>query len=89
MNKLTEKNIHNIIHFLLLIFILSASVLAFLLFQGNHYFQLIIILMTGVAYVLWGILYHYYKHDLHLKVMLEYVVIAVVAVILLWTVIFY
>lgn len=38
------------------------------------------LLLAAASYVLWGILYHWHRGDLHPKVVLEYVGIAAIGV---------
>ncbi len=45
-------------------------------------------LLLGVlAYLVWGIIHHWHKKDLHLKVVLEYLGIAVLGLAVIMTVI--
>ncbi|MCX6792080.1 MAG: hypothetical protein NT149_03520 [Candidatus Gottesmanbacteria bacterium] len=75
----------SVIHFLVLIAILVAGVLTFIAVRPNTTIQLFVGIITAVAYVLWGLTHHAIKKDLHQKVMVEYLLIGVIAIVLLVT----
>lgn len=76
----------HILHFIVLLLILSAGVGMFFSAQGNTGLQLMIGVVTSIAYVAWGIIHHVMQGDLHRKVMIEYVFIGGIAIILLFIV---
>lgn len=78
-----KSQIHKNYNFLLLTFILSLAVLAIYLLQGFPNFQFIVGILLSVSYVIWGLVYHYLEGDLHAKVVIEYLLIALLALILL------
>ncbi|HBC72816.1 MAG: hypothetical protein UX91_C0006G0028 [Candidatus Amesbacteria bacterium GW2011_GWB1_47_19] len=47
--------------------------------------QLAIIISMGVSYVVWGIIHHYDHRDLHIKIIAEYILIALLAVLIFGT----
>ena len=69
----------NLIHFLVLLVILDLAVAAFFVFSFNRTYQAAVVVIMGILYVLWGIIHHFLSEDLHLKVILEYVLIALLA----------
>lgn len=48
--------------------------------------NLAVVIAVAVAYVLWGIVHHSRSGDLHPKVVLEYVGIAILGVAIIWSV---
>jgi hypothetical protein len=44
--------------------------------------QLSIVISMAVSYVVWGIVHHQEHHDLHLKIVFEYLLVAILAVLL-------
>lgn len=76
-------------HFLVLIIILASGIGMFLLAKGNNALQLMIGVVTSVAYIAWGIIHHVMQGDLHRKVVIEYVFIGAIAVTLLFIVLGY
>jgi hypothetical protein len=75
----------SVIHFLVLIAILTAGVFTFIWVRPNIPLQLFIGITTAVAYVLWGIVHHAIQKDLHRKVVVEYLLIGAIAIVLLVT----
>lgn len=61
----------------------------FLVARGNTGLQLMIGVVTSIAYVAWGIIHHAMQGDLHRKVVIEYVFIGGIAIILLFIVLGY
>lgn len=66
-------------HYLSLMTILSIGFGLFWLFNYNRQAQVGVTLAISAAYVLWGIVHHSIKKDLHWRVILEYLVVAAIA----------
>lgn len=66
-------------HYLALIAFLSAGLALFLIFNYNRQIQMGISLIMAGGYIIWGIIHHTIKRELHPKIILEYVVVAIVA----------
>jgi hypothetical protein len=75
-----------LLHFIVLIAILAGGVAAFYYASPNGGLQFIIGIITSVAYVLWGLIHHSMRKDLHKKIVVEYVLMGLIAVILLATI---
>lgn len=73
----------HIIHFIILLAIIAAGVTSFISVGGNTGLQFFIGLITAISYVVWGIIHHLLEGDLHKKIVVEYVLIAAIAVLLL------
>lgn len=73
----------HLIHLSVLLMILALGVLAFLYENGNHAGQLFIGIVTSVAYVGWGIAHHALSNNLHRKVVVEYMLIGILAIVML------
>lgn len=71
------------LNFLVLIIILCTGLIMFYLTRGNPVLQLTVGVITSVAYVLWGIIHHTLRGDLHPKVVIEYILIGGIAIALL------
>ena len=63
-------------------------ILLFFFFAGYPNKQYTMLKLISVLYVIWGILFHHLEGDLHWKIVIEYMLIAVLALILLKGVIF-
>lgn len=79
-----ERETHfHLLHYLVLIVILLLSVVLFFLNTGNAQNQFYIALITSFLYVGWGVLHHHLEGDFHPKIMVEYLLMALLALILL------
>ncbi|MBI4096411.1 MAG: hypothetical protein HY425_01710 [Candidatus Levybacteria bacterium] len=66
----------HVFYYTSLIIILSLSfVLAYS--SSDKTFQIGVVIVTTFFYVLWGILHHLINHDLHAKIVIEYILIGV------------
>lgn len=66
-------------HYMALIAFLSFGLALFLIFNYNRQVQIGITLVMSAIYVVWGIVHHQVKKEFHLRIILEYVVVAIVA----------
>ncbi|MFA5895002.1 MAG: hypothetical protein WC851_04455 [Candidatus Shapirobacteria bacterium] len=73
------KKLENII----LGIILIAGFFLYLYFDHNSHYQRNVIYLTGGSYFLWSLYHHYQKGDLHLSIIIEYLVIIFFALIIL------
>lgn len=74
-------------HLLILYSILAGGVATFFATAGNTLAQRIVGVVTTISYVLWGILHHSVKGDLHAKVVVEYILLGCIALLLLFIVV--
>lgn len=73
---MTKKTIQHIYHYMPLIGILAVGVLGFYIFAYDRIFQIFISVALAVSYLVWGIVHHYIHKDLHLSVVIEYIIVA-------------
>jgi hypothetical protein len=73
-------------HTLILVIILLAGLGTIWYAQGNKSLQLTAGIAMSVAYVFWGILRHAMIGDLHRRLVVEYVLIGLIAIVLLVTI---
>jgi cellulose synthase/poly-beta-1,6-N-acetylglucosamine synthase-like glycosyltransferase len=78
-----------IINYLALAIILGGGIWSFITLQGNQSAQLAIGIVLCVTYALWGIMFHSMKKDLHMKVVIEYVLVSAIAILVLMIVLRY
>lgn len=74
-------------HYLILLAILVFGTLAFFHFQRYPQAQIMSVFLTASFYVLWGIVHHYLEGDLHARVIMEYVAVALLGFLILWSII--
>ncbi len=75
-------------HYLTLFGILFAGVLAFLIFSYDRIFQIGVLVAMSAGYVAWGIVHHAIHKNLHLSVVIEYLVVALLGLIVVFSLIF-
>jgi len=66
-------------HYFALIAFLSFGLALFLVFNYNRQIQMGISLVMAGGYVIWGVIHHTIKKELHPRIILEYVLVAIVA----------
>lgn len=66
-------------HYLFLMAILSIGFGLFWIFNFNRQIQMWITVGLGVAYVLWGVMHHTIKKELHFRIVWEYLLVAIFA----------
>lgn len=88
--KLTKEKIisHKHLHIIVLGVILGLSLVTFIVLNGKRDLQFLIGFVSALSYVLWGIMYHVIERDLYPRVVVEYVAVATVGLVLLYTVLF-
>lgn len=74
------------LHFLVLVVMLMLGVGLFYYVGSNPGLQMLIGLITAAGYVAWGIIHHIMEGDLHPRLVIEYILIAAIVVVLLYTV---
>jgi hypothetical protein len=68
--------------YLILISALIFAIWFFYSFQGNPQYQFNLVIILSLFYFIWGFVYHRIKGDLHPKIMIEYLLIAVLTIII-------
>jgi len=74
-------------HYLALLGIFAAGLVAFIFFSYDPAFKMAIIISVGVSYVVWGIVHHYLNKDLYLEVVLEYIAVAILGLVIVFSLI--
>lgn len=72
-------------HYLSLFGILLAGFAGLILFSYDKNFQLSVAVSTAGAYVVWGIVHHAIHKDLYLETVIEYIAIAVLGLVIIFT----
>jgi len=74
-------------HYMVLFGILAAGILAFLLFSYDKGFQMIVATAVALSYVAWGIVHHSIHRDLYLSVVIEYLAVASLGLVIVFSLI--
>jgi EamA domain-containing membrane protein RarD len=77
----------DISHYFVLFAILLATFAGLILFSYDKNFQVAISLALALSYVSWGVVHHHLHNDLHLETFLEYLVIAFLGFVIIFSVI--
>ncbi len=72
-------------HYTTLFSILLAGFAGLILFSYDQNFQMAIAIATAVSYVAWGIVHHLVHKDLHVETVIEYMAIAGIGLIILFS----
>jgi len=87
--KVSEEAKLHLSHYFALVVILNMGIAGFLLFSPNRFYQACVVTLTSLTYVAWGIIHHWICEDLHLKVVLEYVMVTFLADLMLFSLLFW
>lgn len=80
---MTKKDTSYLIDYIILSVAAIVTVWLFYFFIGQPDIQYLTAKLLAVFYVLWGTVHHYHKGDFHLKVVIEYLVIAFLSLIII------
>jgi hypothetical protein len=70
------------LHYFVLLSIQLVGLWGLFWFGYQPAMQLSILISMSVAYVVWGIIHHQEHHNLHIKIIVEYILVATLAVLL-------
>lgn len=62
-------------YYISLIAILAFGFLLVFLFSPNRELQIAVVTLTTLLYISWGIVHHLIDHDLHAKIVVEYMLV--------------
>lgn len=65
----------HLLYYFFLTAILILGIFFSVQFSYNKQLQMLMVVITSLFYVGWGILHHYVHHDLNAKIVIEYVLI--------------
>ena len=71
-----KKPNRSILDYLLLTLIVSIAIILTLFFNGNQYYQQLVIIGLSVLYIVWGIIHHLMEKTLQARIVLEYLLYA-------------
>lgn len=67
--------------------ILLAGFAGLILFSYDINFQVAVAIATGVSYISWGLIHHHIHKDLHFEVIVEYAAVALLGLVVLFSLI--
>jgi len=75
-------------HYLTLLGLLAVGAIGFIFFSYDRIFQIAVLIALAASYVIWGIVHHYLHRDLHLAVVIEYLVVAALGLVIVFSLLF-
>lgn len=72
-------------HYMALFGILLAGFAGLILFSYDKNFQIAVALALSLSYVAWGVTHHYLHKDLHIETFIEYLVIAALGFVIIFS----
>ncbi len=85
MHTTHRHNHHHLLQYCILLLVILTGFSSFIQTTGQPGKQLQIGIITSLAYAVWGIFHHYYDRDLNSKIVVEYIGIAVLASVVVWS----
>ena len=77
------KNLHkHFWHYLVYLVIFGVGLTLVVVTKGNASLQAMFLMMTAFIYFLWAMVHHYVHHQLHPRVVVEYILIVVLGTVL-------
>ncbi len=84
-----NQDIHlHLSHYIFLLSILIMGLVSIVLFAPYPDKQFGASVLTAILYIIWGIAHHHLEGDLHLKIVIEYTLIALISILVLRGVIY-
>lgn len=75
-------------HYLSLFGIFAAAIVGFIVFSYDRDFQVAIAVAVSASYFVWGVVHHSMHKDLEIKVVLDYLVVALLGMVTLLSLIY-
>jgi len=75
-------------HYFVLISLLIVGLWGIYWFSYNSAMRLVIMFGLSVSYVSWGVVYHWYQGDLHPKIIVEYILVAMLVLLIFSTLLY-
>lgn len=72
-------------HYMALFGILLAGFAGLILFSYDKNFQIAVALALSLSYVVWGVAHHYLHKDLHIETFIEYLVVAALGFVIIFS----
>ena len=72
----------HIVHYLIILGILFLGFSLFAFFGSNKTSQLIVGILIAFLYLCYGVIHHFLEHDLTIKIVVEYVLVALLVAVL-------
>ncbi len=68
---------HHVIYYVTLLIVLALGIGLAMYVHGQKQLQVALVVLTSIFYVVWGVVHHAVHHSFSIKIMLEYIAIAI------------
>ena len=75
-------------HYISLVGIFIAGLVGFYFYSYDQLFQIGIVVAMSLAYISWGIIHHTIHEDICFSIILEYIAVAILGVVMVFSLIF-
>ncbi|QLG69606.1 MAG: hypothetical protein CH104c_0374 [Candidatus Woesebacteria bacterium] len=83
-----KQKLKHLPHYLGLLGILFLTVLGFWFFSYDRLFQAAVFVSAALSYIVWGVIHHKIHNDLYLQVVIEYVAVALLGLVVVFSLLF-
>ena len=73
---------HHPLHYFTLLCVMLVGLWGIFWFSYHRSLQLGILVSMAASYVIWGVIHHAHHRDLHIKIIFEYLLVAILAVLI-------
>jgi len=70
------------VEYLVLFFVFLGAAVTFFLFRYDHFLQRRVVYAASAAYFLWSLYHHYHRGDLHLSIVIEYLIFILLVIVI-------
>ena len=86
---MTSKSLRHLSHYIVLLVILMGGLVAMLASGKSALTHTIILICISLSYFIWGVVHHTLEKELHLEIVLEYLIMSVLGLALVLGVLYY
>lgn len=84
-----EKDLaHHPLHYFALLCLMAVGLWGLFWFDYDRLVQMAIVVGLALAYVAWGVIHHFLHRDLHVKIIFEYLLVAILTVLIFVSLLF-
>lgn len=89
MSPVKPKTLRHLSHYIVLLVLMSAGIIALTLIDKNTFSHTFILILVALAYFLWGIVHQALEKELHAETVLEYLLLSLLGLSVVLAVYYY
>lgn len=86
---MTTKSLRHISHYIVLLIILMAGLIAMIGSGKSTLLHTIILIIISASYLVWGVIHHFIEKELHIEIVLEYLIFSLLGTVFVLGVLYY